>query len=58
LAQQWPTVSPVGTYTGTEACARGHIPLDLNSGVGSGLGLFAQNQRLLDGDQYWAAITD
>lgn len=58
LAQQWPTVSVVGTYGGSEACVRGHIPLDLNTGVGSGLGLFAQNQRLLDGDQYWVAITD
>ncbi|WP_254693376.1 hypothetical protein [Streptomyces qinglanensis] len=57
LATDWPTVTPIGTVTGTEKCVRGHIPQKLNTGAGSAYGGFVKSARLADSDPFWLSIT-
>ena len=45
------------TYTGTQRCERGHVPLALNTGVGSQLGALYTNYRMLLGDPYTILVT-
>lgn len=46
------------TYTGTQLCERGHVPLVQNSGVGSQLGALYTNYRMLLGDPYTILVTE
>jgi hypothetical protein len=58
LAQRWPSVKVIGTFTGNEACARGHIPLMLNQEVGrDGLATLTREERILPGDTYTVVVT-
>ncbi|MEU1670359.1 IS3 family transposase [Streptomyces sparsogenes] len=57
LATDWPTITPVGTFTGNEKCVRGHIPRDLNTDLGGAYGVFVKNARLADNDPFWLRIT-
>lgn len=45
------------TRTGTQRCERGHVPLSLNTGVGSQLGALYTNNRMLLGDAYTVLVT-
>lgn len=55
-AADWNTVTPLGSPTSSAACARGHIPLRLNSGVGSAYRAFISTQRLIDKDPFWISV--
>ncbi len=57
LATDWPTVTTVGTVTGSEKCVRGHIPKALNTDAGGAYGAFVVRQRLADNDPFWLSIT-
>ncbi len=46
----------VARYNGTERCVRAHVPLPENEAVGSALGVFTLQQRLLDNDEYLVAV--
>jgi hypothetical protein len=56
-AADWPTVTPVGTVTANEACARGHIPLRLNRNAGLAYARLILSDRLIDRDPFWVAVT-
>jgi hypothetical protein len=43
-------------YNGTERCVRGHVPLRANTDVGSALGNFTLDQRVMDEDKYWVQV--
>jgi hypothetical protein len=43
-------------YNGTERCVRGHVPLRANPDVGSALGNFTLDQRVMDGDKHWVQV--
>jgi hypothetical protein len=47
----------LNTYTGDQHCLRGHVPLALNTAVGSALGAFYTTQRMLQGDPCTVSIT-
>ena len=53
LAADWSGVEPIGSFTGSEPCVRGHIPLLLNTNVGTAYWKFISANRIIDGDQYW-----
>lgn len=44
------------SYTGTEPCLIGHVPLKKNKAVGSALGVFVNANRILDHDPYWVIV--
>ncbi len=46
------TITPIGTMTGTEKCARGHTPGPLDSDVGSARGVFVVAARPADNDGF------
>lgn len=57
-AVDWNTTVVDGTPSGSEPCVRAHIPQKLNSGVGGAYGRFVQPpNRLIDGDNFWVAVT-
>ncbi|WP_206319953.1 hypothetical protein [Streptomyces zingiberis] len=57
LPRDWPTVTPIGTITGTEKCVRGHIPSKLNTDLGGqAYSTFIKSQLLADGDGFWLSI--
>ncbi|MEK8170739.1 hypothetical protein NKH77_17635 [Streptomyces sp. M19] len=56
LAVDWPTITPLGTFTGSEKCVRGHIPRSLNTDLGGDYGRFIQNQRLADDEAFWLSV--
>jgi hypothetical protein len=56
-AADWASVTPVGTVTGSEVCARSHNPLNLNTDVGGAYGRFIISQRLIDQDPFWVVVT-
>lgn len=56
-AADWNTVTPAGTVTGNEACARGHIPLRLNRNTGLAYARLILSDRLIDRDPFWVAVT-
>jgi hypothetical protein len=56
LAADWNAVQPVGTPTQIAQCVRGHIPLALNSAVGSDFGIFVIKNRMLQEDQFWVSV--
>lgn len=56
-AQRWNTVEPIGAYSSSAACVRGHIPATLNSDVGNAYRVFIGPQRLLNSDKFWVAVT-
>lgn len=55
-AQIWPTVAPIGSYSPSAPCVRGHIPLGLNTGIGNDLQSFIGAERLLNDDPYWLSF--
>lgn len=57
LAVDWPTVTPIGSPTGTEKCVRGHIPKSLNTDTGGAYGNFVKSALLADGDPFWLSVT-
>jgi hypothetical protein len=71
LAADWPSVAVYSaTPTGSELCVRGHIPLLLNTSVGTAYSNFLQpgsgcvpgaspgtGCRLIDQDPFWIAVT-
>jgi hypothetical protein len=57
LALNWPTVTTIGTVTGSEKCVRGHIPRSLNTDLGGTYGGFVVSMRLADNDPFWLSIT-
>jgi hypothetical protein len=54
-AHQWDKIRVISAGDGL--CVRGHIPLSLNTGVGSALGTFTIANRLIDKDQYFVTVT-
>jgi hypothetical protein len=54
-AHQWDNIRVISAGDGL--CVRGHIPLSLNTGVGSALGTFTIANRLIDTDQYFVTVT-
>jgi hypothetical protein len=56
-AADWPPVATVGTPTLNEACARGHIPLNLNTSAGGAYGGLTTSSRLIDRDPFWISVT-
>jgi hypothetical protein len=56
LATDWSKVQPIGTFSTSAPCVRGHIPLALNSLVGTAYSNFIQAERLLDDDQFWVQV--
>ncbi len=56
-ATDWPTITPLGPFTGEEKCVRGHIPGSLNSYLGGAYGNFIQSARLADNDGFWLRVT-
>ncbi len=56
LATDWNQVQPVGTPSASAPCVRGHIPLALNTGVGTAYASFISAERLLDDDQFWVQV--
>jgi hypothetical protein len=47
----------LNTDTGTQVCERGHVPLALNTAVGSQVGALYTNNRMLLGDPYTILVT-
>ena len=56
LATDWNQVQSIGTPPASAPCVRGHIPLALNTGVGTAYSGFISAERLLDGDQFWVQV--
>jgi hypothetical protein len=56
-AGQWTGVVPLGQYSASGKCVRGHIPLSLNTKVGRAYGGLVRSERLLPGDPFWVAVT-
>jgi hypothetical protein len=56
LATDWRTVQPTGTYSNQAKCVRGHIPLSLNTNVGTAYSNFISPNRLLDLDPFWVSV--
>lgn len=56
LATDWNQVQPIGTPAASAPCVRGHIPLKLNTDVGTAYSSFIGTERLLDDDQFWVQV--
>jgi hypothetical protein len=54
----WNDVRPIGTFSRSAKCVRGHIPLTLNTDLGrDGYLAFIRSQRLLNKDPFWLEVT-
>lgn len=56
LSADWATITPVGSYSSSAACVRGHIPASLNSDAGGAYGNFVKAARLADDDPFWLSV--
>lgn len=55
-AAQWNDIKALSPVRLDAPCVRGHIPGNLNSGVGGAYGRFIQTQRLVDDDKFWVEV--
>jgi hypothetical protein len=53
----WSSVSPLGSYSSSQVCVRGHIPASLNSKVGTAYSSFLASARVLDTEPFWLTVT-
>jgi hypothetical protein len=56
-AGKWNAVEPLGKYSASDKCVRGHIPLSQNKLAGSKYGGFVGSERILPGDPFWVMVT-
>jgi hypothetical protein len=57
-ARIWNGVEVIGSYSVHARCVRGHIPLSLNTDLGSAAWkAFIASDRLLNKDEFWVAVT-
>jgi hypothetical protein len=58
VAKIWNDVRPIGTFSRSAKCVRGHIPLTLNTDLGrDGYLAFIRSQRLLNEDPFFLEVT-
>lgn len=58
VARVWNDVKVIGNYSKGARCVRGHIPLSLNSDLGSAAWkAFIAANRVLNKDQFWVSVT-
>jgi hypothetical protein len=57
-ARIWNAVKPIGTFSTSAKCVRGHIPLNLNVSLGrDAYKVFIKSTRLLNKDPFWLTVT-
>jgi hypothetical protein len=53
----WSSVSPLGSYSSSQVCVRGHIPASLNSKVGTAYSKLLSNDRVLGAEPFWLTVS-